>query len=74
MTAKDIDVDRWLREIPAVGRDVLIARLKALAERLRQLEADNAQMNENLSHVQARCTELLTEARAARAQKTEPHP
>lgn len=41
-------------------------------ERIRHLESENRQLNEHLSAVQTRCTALLCELRAERAQlKTE---
>lgn len=66
-----------------IGRDVLEVRIALLVTRVRQLQSDiaasdvvlarvtasNAQLVENMGSTQRRCTELLEESRALRAER-----
>ena len=66
-----------------IGRDVLESRIALLVARVRQLREDldaadhtlarlsasNAQLVENMGSTQRRCTELLEESRALRAER-----
>jgi cell division protein FtsB len=69
-----------LASTDGVGRDVLCERIRLLVQRVRNLQDDtaaytkaiavlstsNAQLVENMSSTQRRCTELLEQARSSK--------
>jgi hypothetical protein len=54
------------------GRDVLELRVKALCDWVERLESEIVNLEDNLTATQTRCTELLEENRALRAQLVDP--
>lgn len=75
MEGVESELGRMMMGLTATGRLELLSRLsyavvlgRTLIEDVRKLAKENALLNENTTHCQTRCGELLMEVRALRAE------